>query len=127
MLGSLRPADGPASAPRRNASIASVGDRKPCLFVAPEFAEPPLFVQPVERVRHRAVPDQQDRAEGGESPPELGEAILDEGEMSGGPFGGGHHFRLVDIQTCHRSAFGGFGERCVVRDPQVALEPDDGG
>ena len=126
MLGSFRPADAPAPAPPRNASIAGVGDRKPGLFVAPEFSEPPLIVQAVERVRHRAVPHQQDRAERGESRPELGEAVLDEGKVPGRPLRRCQHFRLVDIQTDHRSAFCGFDQGCMIRDPQVALEPDDG-
>jgi hypothetical protein len=94
--------------------------------VAPEFFESPLVVKAIEGVGHRPVPRQQDRAQRGEPVPELPETILDEGEMSGGPFGRRQDLGLVHVQTDHRPSFRGFGEGCVVRDPQVALEPDDG-
>ena len=54
-------------------------------------------------------------------------SVLDEGKVPGRPLWRCQHFRLVDIQTDHRSAFCGFDQGCMIRDPQVALEPDDGG
>jgi hypothetical protein len=84
-----------------------------------------LAVQRFEHVRHPARSQGQVAAELSKALSELGEGLVDETEVQGAELRCVKELRLVNVEAEDLAAGSCFGERSMIVDSQVALEPND--
>ena len=125
VLRQLRPRHAAVPGPRRHRAVARKGPLHPGLLVRPQVGEAGLAVQRLQHLHRLAVTRQQTRAPFPQRGVEFGQAGDDEAGVQGIAVRCAQDRRLRDVQGDDPASARSLGERTVVVDAQVALEPDD--
>ena len=117
------PRDPLLAAPRRHFAITTERAVAAGFFVGPERHKRCLSLQRVEHFDHPATPQHEAAAQLVERTLQGAQGFVEKDQMCRSQFVAAMQLRLVNIQSNHRSAPGGFSQRTMVLHAQVALEP----
>ena len=111
------------AAPCRHLAITAVSAIASRLLVGPKRSERRLALQRVEHIGDTAAPEHQRAAQFAERAPQGNQRFPEKDEMRGGELRAAVQLRLVNVEAQHRSAPRRLGQRTVIVDAQIALEP----
>ena len=124
-LAALVPGNAMRGAPGAHPQVAGEGPGVAGFLVRPQGSQRQRLAQVLQHRLDRAAAQDQRLPECGQRLAQLGQAFAQEVELASAGVGLPPIAGLDHEQRQHRPAPGGLGQWRVVRDPQVALEPDD--